>query len=186
MLSALDKKEKKLLREKLTRLGYTSSPNASIATLRAKLAKIEGQSEVVDEQEELAIVPTVKSIAQIRAEKQKEDLKLIRVKISMTNPMKRGIPGEFITVANEAIGKRTKYIPYNTPDLPYHVYNCIYKALLDKKYLHIYTVTDPVTRKIITKKQWEPEFNVQVIPQLTMDELKALAAKQQSMNIYSD
>lgn len=182
MLTTQDKEEKRILRAKLSKLGISSSPNASLDTLRAKLAEVQEEHpepEVVDKS-------TVKSTAQLLADARKDALKLIRCRIKNLNPAKRDLNGEIFTVANEVLGKISKYVPYDEAGEAYHIPNCIYKVLKAKKFLEVRTVKDPDTKATRVVQSWVPEFNIEILPPLTTEELKDLAIKQQAQNKFEE
>ena len=192
MLTAQDKEEKRILRAKLSKLGIASSPNSSLELLRAKLAEAEGNTELSTlAQEEVAETkPTetkaVESKADITNRVKKEATKLIRVRIKNLNPYKQDLHGEIFTVANEVIGKVSKYVPYDDAGDSYHIPNCIYKMLLSKKYLQVKTITDPVSKTRRITQSWVPEFSIEVLPQLTTEQLEELAFKQEAARKFEE
>lgn len=175
MLSAQDKEEKKILRSRLSKMGISSSPNTSLEKLRAKYAEISSGNTTPTTES-----PSVESTASIAARIRKDATKLIRVRIKNLNPYTQDLHGEIFTVANEVIGKVSKYVPYDDAGEAYHIPNCIYKMLLNKKFLQVKTSIDPVTKQRIVQKSWVPSFSIEVLPQLTVDELKELARKQEA------
>ena len=192
MLTAQDKEEKRILRAKLSKLGIASSPNSSLELLRAKLAEAEGNTEPSTlAQEEVAETKSteakaVESKADITNRVKKEATKLIRVRIKNLNPYKQDLHGEIFTVANEVIGKVSKYVPYDDAGDSYHIPNCIYKMLLSKKYLQVKTITDPVSKTRRITQSWVPEFSIEVLPQLTTEQLEELAFKQEAARKFEE
>lgn len=175
MLSVQDKEEKKILRSRLSKMGISSSPNTSLEKLRAKYAEISSGNTTPTTESS-----SVESTASIAARIRKDATKLIRVRIKNLNPYTQDLHGEIFTVANEVIGKISKYVPYDDAGEAYHIPNCIYKMLLNKKFLQVKTFTDPVTKKRVVQQSWVPSFSIEVLPQLTVDELKELARKQEA------
>lgn len=189
MVTAQEREERKALRAQLLKLGINSSPNASVHTLRAKLA--EAQSQTDPKEDSVAVSPATPSPtpspSQTKVdslEKAKKDaLRLIRVRIQNVNPAKADLHGEIFTFANEVIGKVSKYIPYDEAGESYHVPNCIYKMLKSKKFLNVKTYTDKATGKIQINQSWVDEFALEELPPLTPKELHDLALKQKAQNI---
>lgn len=188
MITAQEREERKALRAQLLKLGINSSPNASVHTLRAKLAQVQSQTDPKEDSVAVSSVtpsPTP-SPSQTKAdslEKAKKDaLKLIRVRIQNVNPAKSDLHGEIFTFANEVIGKVSKYIPYDEAGEAYHVPNCIYKMLKSKKFLNVKSYTDKVTGRIQTSQSWVDEFALEELPPLTPHELHELALKQKAQN----
>ena len=60
----------------------------------------------------------------------RENMRLVRLRITNMDPKKKDLPGEVITVANEYLGTVRKFVPFGevTED-GYHVPYCIYKQL---------------------------------------------------------
>lgn len=189
MVTAQEREERKALRAQLLKLGINSSPNASVHTLRAKLAEAQSQTDPKEDVvAESPVTPSpTPSPSQTKAdslEKAKKDaLRLIRVRIQNVNPAKADLHGEIFTFANEVIGKVSKYIPYDEAGESYHVPNCIYKMLKSKKFLNVKTYTDKATGKIQINQSWVDEFALEELPPLTPKELHDLALKQKAQNI---
>lgn len=189
MVTAQEREERKALRAQLLKLGINSSPNASVHTLRAKLAQAQSQSDPKEDvvAESSATPSPTPSPSQTKVdslEKAKKDaLRLIRVRIQNVNPAKADLHGEIFTFANEVIGKVSKYIPYDEAGESYHVPNCIYKMLKSKKFLNVKTYTDKATGKIQINQSWVDEFALEELPPLTPKELHDLALKQKAQNI---
>lgn len=177
-----EKEEKKSLRAKLSKMGISSSPNASLETLRIKYQEAcSGNIEPVAT-DSTSVKPEVKTAESIR----KEATKLIRVRIKNLNPAKRDLHGEIYTIANKILGKISKYVPYDSAGEAYHLPYCIYKLLLNKKFLQIRTFKDEQTKQIRIEQGWVPEFSIEVLPQLTAQELKDLAIKQKAQNHFEE
>lgn len=189
MVTAQEREERKALRAQLLKLGINSSPNASVHTLRAKLAEAQSQTDPKEDAvtESPATPSPTPSPSQTKVdslEKAKKDaLRLIRVRIQNVNPAKADLHGEIFTFANEVIGKVSKYIPYDEAGESYHVPNCIYKMLKSKKFLNVKTYTDKATGKIQINQSWVDEFALEELPPLTPKELHDLALKQKAQNI---
>lgn len=193
MITAQEREERRALRAELLKLGINSSPNASVHTLRTKLAQAQSQSDPkveesstpkIEEPSSAAPSPTPLPSRESALEKAKKDaLKLVRLRIQNVNPAKADLHGEIFTFANEVIGKVSKYVPYDEAGESYHVPNCIYKMLKNKKFLNVKTYTDKATGKIEINKSWVDEFALEELPPLTPQELKDLALKQKAQNI---
>ena len=111
---------------------------------------------------------------------QREQMKLIRVRITNLDPKKKNLPGEVFTVANEFLGTVRKYIPYGeVSDDGYHVPYCIYRELESRRFLDIRTFKERANgNKIRVEQRWAKEFAIEVLPHLTPTELKQLAVAQ--------
>ena len=104
---------------------------------------------------------------------------LFRSEIHNVNPAKSSLKGEFYTVANKIIGKVTKFVPYSDAGKSYHVPNCIYQVLEERKYLAFRDDSSAPNGK---KTELIPEFNNRVLPPLTQEELEELKKAQLAGN----
>lgn len=171
--------EKTLLKQRATMMGITFSNNISVEALRAKIeAKMA-------EPTEAAPAPALVApgeVAPVRQKTKREELladamKLVRLRITNLDPKKKDLPGEIFTVANRYIGTVRKYVPFGeVTDNGWHVPNIIYQMMKEKKFLNIRTTRR--NGKEFVEKTWAQEFALEVLPQLTREELAKLAAGQ--------
>lgn len=185
MTSRTDENEKKVLRERITNAGFTVSPNANLNTLRTKWDEIKEQQKTIAEaveQENPSASEEIESSQTIREKALKEKLKLVRVEINNMNPEKKDISGEFITVGNDVIGHVTKYVPFNLGDIPYHVPQCILDVLEAKQFTQM--KIDNKTKEISFKDL--DEYNINILPQLTKEELDELGENQRARDSFND
>lgn len=172
------KQEKALLRERLMKMGINTSPNASIETLKKKYNDaLEGKTSEPEREDTTG--SKEETPTQLRERLYKENMRLIRCRIVNLNPQKRDLHGEIYTVANDVLGKVSKYVPWDEAGESYHLPYCIYKNLLKRKFLQIKIKKQRNGREII-EQQWVPEFNIEVLPPLTKEELEELAAQQRA------
>lgn len=184
MITAQDREERKILRQRLATMGISSSPNANLETLRKKFSEACSEnntsSNLDGNSEKSSVNTTVESAATIAERTRKEATKLIRVRIRNLNPYKQDLHGEIFTVANNVMGKVSKYIPYDEAGESYHIPNCFLNMLKSKKFVSFKKTKDPVTGKSTVAQFWSPEFSIEVLPQLTKEELEELALKQEA------
>ena len=180
-----------LLKERAKQMGIPFSNNISLETLRKRISdKIEGKdvpevNPLTGDAEIAAITSApVKLDAKqnalaLRKMMQREQMKLVRVRITNMDPKKKDLPGEIWTVSNEYLGNVRKMIPYGEQtDEGFHIPYCLFHLLQSKRFLHIRTVKDRVTGVERQDKQWVKEFSLDVLPDLTEEELARLAAAQ--------
>ena len=112
--------------------------------------------------------------------REEEAQKLVRVIVRSNDPLKRESQGEIFTVGNRSInGGRPikKYIPYNNEE-GWHIPN----MLLD----HLKAAETQIFKKVTRNGQdfMEPTnikaFNIEILPQLSKDELSTLQVKQKA------
>ena len=180
-----------LLKERAKQMGIPFSNNISLETLRKRISdKMEGKdvpevNPLTGDAEIAAITSApVKLDAKqnalaLRKMMQREQMKLVRVRITNMDPKKKDLPGEIWTVSNEYLGNVRKMIPYGEQtDEGFHIPYCLFRLLQSKRFLHIRTVKDRVTGVERQEKQWVKEFSLDVLPDLTKEELARLAAAQ--------
>lgn len=102
--------------------------------------------------------------------------RLIRIRLTNMNPLKKEWDGEVITVGNTIVGTLKKYIPFNAEE-GWHVPYMMYEELRDRQCQVFFTKTDHRGYKVREGKLIK-EFAIEVLPQLTTEELKDLAQRQ--------
>ena len=159
-----------ILKQQADTLGIKYSPNIGVETLKNKISAV------------------IEAPAEEKTETQKVDarqalwndaMRLVRLEIHNVNPAKSSLKGEFYTVANKIIGKVTKFVPYGDAGKSYHVPNCIYQLLEEKKYLAFRDDSSAPNGK---KTELIPEFNNKVLTPLTQEELVELKKAQLAGN----
>lgn len=184
----LEVDELTMLKQRAKLMGINFSNNIGVDALRQKIeAHMNGEAE----QEAGAPVPVLTDPSQKSSAKDgktptlrqyliEKEMRLIRCRIVNLDPKKKGMPGDFFTVANEHLGTITKYIPFGeATDDGYHIPHCLYKLLRSKKFLDIRTYKDKTNQNAIkVQERWANEFAIEVLPPLTEQELKQLAVAQ--------
>lgn len=115
----------------------------------------------------------------IRKEIIDKNMKMVRIRIACLDPKKKDLPGEIITVASKYLGTVRKFVPFGEfTDNGYHVPFCIYQELAERRFLNIRSQRNKRTGQIDISTQWVKEFSIEVLPQLTEQELARLANAQ--------
>ena len=179
------------LKERAKQMGIPFSNNISSETLRKRISdKMEGKdvpevnpltgdAEIAAITSAPAKLDAKQNALALRKMMQREQMKLVRVRITNMDPKKKDLPGEIWTVSNEYLGNVRKMIPYGEQtDEGFHIPYCLFRLLQSKRFLHIHTVKDRVTGVERQDKQWVKEFSLDVLPDLTKEELARLAAAQ--------
>jgi hypothetical protein len=109
--------------------------------------------------------------------------KLVRVRVTCMNPAKKEWDGEILSVGSAKMGTFKKFVKFNTDD-GWHIPFIIYEYMKERKCSIFHTITDAKGQKI-RKSKLVNEFNIEVMPPLTPEELKALA-QQQAMEAGKD
>lgn len=100
---------------------------------------------------------------------------LIRVRIQCMNPQKKDWPGEIISVGSAKLGTFKKYVPFH--GVEYHVPKIIFDMMKERK-CTVFDVTRNARGQTTKKGRQIPEFNIEVLPPLTKEELSDLARSQ--------
>jgi hypothetical protein len=188
-----------MLKQRAKLMGINFSGNIGLDALRAKVqAKMDGEKDPGE-----ATIQTIQYDADsisgsklytsdpqsIVSERQKmidEEMRLIRCRVTNMDPKKKDLTGEIFTVANRVLGAVKKFIPYGAAtDNGYHIPNVIFKQLQERQFLNIKTRKDNRGRTIV-ETSMAREFALEVLPQLTPQELARLAAAQAAAAGMSD
>lgn len=166
-----------ILKQRATVMGIQFSNNISIDKLKLRIQeKLDG---VTPSDEVVVKAPVDAKTPTIRQYMQTTQMKLVRLRIQNLNPAKKDLQGEIVSVANEYLGTITKFIPFGeATDEGYHVPYCLYQDMLNKQFLNIKVTKDKRTGVPKVETNWAREFALEVLPQLTVEELQTLAVAQ--------
>jgi hypothetical protein len=127
-----------------------------------------------------APVAAEESLSERRMRLRRESNELVRVRVTCMNPAKKEWEGEMISAGNTTIGTFTKFIPFNT-DEGWHVPRIILRQMQERQ-CQIFTSTRDSRGNTVRKGKLIREFAIEIMPPLTVDELKELALKQAATN----
>lgn len=171
------------LKQRATMMGIQFHPSIGLEKLREKVnAAVTGaptEPEAPEAQPEIdtAAINTAVETPGQKAKRLKDDAaRLVRIRIQCMNPAKTEWPGEIISVGNSVVGNFSKYVPFNSED-GWHVPNIIYKALNDRMCQVFTTQIDSRGNKT-RKGKLIKEFAIEILPDLTPEELHDLAQRQ--------
>ena len=153
-------------------LGVKYHPSISLEKLREKVtASLETEIK-----SEGTGIRAAESETQKRIRLQQEASKLVRIRVTCMNPVKKEWEGEIFTVGNAGVGTFKKYVPFNADD-GWHVPNIIYETMKERQ---CQVFTSSKTKNGVTMRQGKliKEFAIEVLPPLTEEELKDLAQRQ--------
>ena len=181
-----------LLKEQAKLMGIKVSGNIGIDTLRERIRQkreSEDTSERLEETAKATPAATTprymrKSSAQmkLRQEQKKEQMKLVRVRVTCLNPLKAHLKGEIFTVANKYVGTVRKFVPFGeATDNGYHIPHILYEEMKSRKFNSVRTRKGP-NGTLIPETRLVNEFAIEVLPQLTQKELDQLARAQMAAN----
>lgn len=176
--------ELSVLKQRATMMGIQFSNNIGLETLRKKIEdKMEGRAEAdaAPQINPLAGETTAQPVKRktLRQKLYDEQMKLVRIRVTNLDPKKKDLPGEVITVANEHLGTVRKFVPFGeVTDDGYHVPYCIYRFMEKRKFLNIRIVKDRSTGQERVESNWVKEFALEVLPQLTPQQIANLKTAQ--------
>lgn len=182
--------EMTILKQRATMMGIKFSNNIGLEALRKKVADAQ---EGITEQEQPEVNPLSTTTSAVQEDKlsmaqriRLENTRLVRVRIQNLDPKKKDLPGEILTVANDYMGTVRKFVPYGeATDNGYHIPYCLYKLLKSRKFLHV-SVKKGRNGKERVEQQWVREFAIEILPQLTKEELKQLGQAQLAAGSLND
>ena len=158
------------LKERADQMGLEYHPSIGLEKLRAKVLA--------------ALAPAAEEAPAIKAESanalqfrlRNEANELIRIRVSCMNPAKKEWEGELLTAGNSVVGSFTKFVPFNVED-GWHVPRIIFNQLKERQCQIFVEVKDDRGNKS-RKGKLIKEFAIEVLPNLTSDELHSLAQRQ--------
>lgn len=154
-------------------MGISYHPSIGVDKLREKVrAALTADTE---EAKPAASVPS-ETEGQIRQRKIEEATRLVRIRLTCMNPLKKEWDGEIITVGNSLVGTLKKFIPFNAED-GWHVPHMMYEELRDRQFQTFFTRTNDRGNKVRDGKLVK-EFAIELLPPLTAEELEELAREQ--------
>lgn len=182
-----------VLKSRATMLGIKFHPSIGVEALREKVnAAVTGEPKTGDNLDSdpapadpsddppapAAVAPAAvpETAGQRRLRKKQEASKLVRINVTCMNPAKKEYAGEIFTCGNGVVGTFKKYVPFNSTE-GWHVPHMIYQMIKDRMCPVFYTVNDERGNKV-RKSKLIREFNIEVMPQLTADEIQELAQRQ--------
>lgn len=169
------------LKARADMMGVAYHPSIGLEKLREKVNAAVTATEAPAKEEApqptAAQINTAVETETQRNKRLKDDAaRLVRIRLTCMNPAKAEWPGEIISVGNAIVGSFSKFVPFNA-DEGWHVPNMIYKALVDRQCQVFVTTADSRGNKT-RKGKLIREFAIEVLPDLTKDELHDLAQRQ--------
>lgn len=160
------KAELEALRKQADLMEIPYSGNTSLEKLREKVAERLGTAE---EQE---------TEADAYQKLYDEKMRLIHCKVVCLDPMYKNSGGAFVTVSNAVLGSHKWFVPFNTPvELTKwcvdYLQSCIY---VDRSEKGVRGSNGLIHSKTVNTDR--AAYNVEILPQLTMEEIKRLADEQ--------
>lgn len=176
------------LKQRADMVGFKYHHKVGVDKLRKDLAAfMQGQNddEAVAEEIEQPRKKVLTSVQpetpqSAKARRRAEAARLVRVRVSCMNPNKREWEGEIFTVSNSDVGTFKKYVPFNN-EAGWHIPTIMLKMLQEKECQIFQTVNRPGPNGVMTKVREGKnikEFNIEILPPLTEQELKDLANQQ--------
>lgn len=174
------------LKQRADLMGLKYHPSISVEKLRDKITAAlasDGPAENDAPAAEAEAAPVEETLAQRRSRKRREANELIRVRVSCMNPAKKEWDGEIFTAGNSLVGSFTKYVPFNAED-GWHVPRIILNQIQQRQAQIFVNSKDNKGNTVRTGKLIK-EFAVEILPNLTPEELADLAQRQAMAKTFS-
>lgn len=206
----MDAQELASLKETAKRIGLTHHISIGLVKLKARVndhlakspeevvqAKVEQVQEAREEPIEVQPLPTTtntyespdtpqrkrETAAQRKTRLKRKASRLIRFRLTCMNPNKKAWVGEIFTVSNSAIGTIKRHIPFHAE--AWHCEEMLLNFIKEKQFMEHYAVKDRKGRSV-KKHRLAREFSVEMLPPLTQEQIKDLAAAQAKANNLGD
>ena len=192
-MSANDYEDQEVIQDELTALktradlmGLSYHPSIGLEKLRAKVKSVlDGTPEGAAEEPTVTVtstanLPHIETPDEFRGRKRKESSELVRIRLSCMNPNKKDWAGEIITTGNSLVGTFAKYVPFAAEE-GWHVPRIIYDQLVERK-CQVFVSTRDSKGNTTRKGKLIKEFAIEILPSLTIEELKDLAQRQALAN----
>ncbi len=171
-----------MLKQRARLMNINFSNNIGIEALREKIKDtLEGTTKAEEpvQSQVNPLEPEEEKPMNIRERLQKEQLRLVRVRVTNLDPKKKDLKGEIFTIANEYLGTVRKFVPYGeATDGGYHIPWCIYNELKERQFQDIRTSERGNGGQIRVEQRMVREFAFELLNPLTEQELKELATAQ--------
>lgn len=177
------------LKAEADRIGLKYHPNIGIEKLNDRIKEhLVEMAEAKEKAERAQVAPTPapakankvvaveESAQEEKARIRKELMKLVRIRVTCMNPLKKEWEGEIFTTGNALIGTVKKFVPFNVGD-GWHVPQIILNQIQQRKCQVFATETTAQGQKV-RRGRLINEFAVEIMPPLTPAELKELADRQ--------
>lgn len=160
-------------------MGVDYHPSIGLEKLRAKVVaamsdKEPAAKETKSPKQDDALAE--ESEGAIRFRKRREANELVRIRVACMNPAKKEWEGELFTAGNSLVGSFTKFVPFNVED-GWHVPRIIYNQMVQRQCQIFFSSRDSRGNTIREGKLIK-EFVIEVLPNLTPEELAELARRQ--------
>lgn len=167
------------LKARADRLGISYHPSIGLEKLKEKVNTTVTATEVKVETPEVT-VSAEESKEQRRKRKRLEANVLVRVRVTCMNPAKKEWEGELFTAGNSVVGSFTKYVPFNT-DEGWHVPQIILNQI-QQRMCQIFVSSKDDRGNTVRRGKQIKEFNVEIMPSLSEEDLRNLAQRQAMAN----
>lgn len=162
------------LREKVNAAVTTDGPVAPDADDDKATGPVAGSKQ------DPALEPEIKEETELEKLRRmrRDQTRLVRVRMTCLNPNKKDIEGEIISVGNNVVGTIKKYVPFTGADEGWHIPFIMYEVLRDRVcQIFVRERTGPAGTPVMRSKTIK-EFAIEVLPDLTQEELDELARRQ--------
>lgn len=186
-----------LLKQQADLLGVEYPRNATAAKMielidahKAKLA--ESASEPKREVKNITATSAAVTLynGKTLSELRDEAFKLVRIRLTVNNPVKMNRDGQWITAGNSRVGTIKRYVPFKPEAYHdgWHVEAVVLERLRQMKHQRFPKDMSKANSAFddYRKASLVPDFNIEVLPPLTQQELEELALRQERSGSLQD
>jgi hypothetical protein len=173
MTEEIKQDELTVLKARADRMGMSYHPSIGLDKLKEKITEALSKQKPQTVQE-VNVVSAEETENQRKVRKKREATKLVRVRITCMNPNKREWPSEVFTVSNSVVPKQERCVPFG---VEWHVPQIMLNMIQQRQCQVFYSVRDKWGNNFRQGKLIK-EFAVEILPDLTREEIKDLAQRQ--------
>jgi hypothetical protein len=163
------------LKEQADSLGMKYHPAIGIEKLAKNLAEFS-----VPQVRRITPVEEKLTPGQIKMQVVKKATRLVRIRVNCMNPNKKDWEGEVFTASNSVVPTQKKFVPFNSEE-GWHVPQILVNMMSERKCQIFKTIKGPKGEKI-RKGHMIPEFSIEIMDNLTEEEMGELATTQAMAN----
>ena len=157
-------------------MGIKYPKNIGLTTLREKVnAVLVPETDKVTtgpEMDEATLESTSEKLN--RDAKIKDQMGLVRIIVTNMNPVKKDVPSEWVSVGNRLIPTVRRNVPFG---IVTHVEKIILTQLRERSFVRVTEKKDENNKSYIERK-WVKELGIEVLSDLTQEDLEDLATAQ--------